>query len=98
MAHTFSSNDARNIRFDILPKLEEILRTQEPDFIIQCDASNLQDIIALNEFTHNKNIKFISSQVKGNTGFIFNDFGSNFTVADIDGETYTEVRYMNLTS
>jgi hypothetical protein len=37
-------------------------------------------------------IPFVASKLLGKTGFVFNDFGTNFTITDVDGEPKREVR------
>ena len=42
--------------------------------------------IDFNEFCREKGIKFIKTDVSGLAGYLFNDFGSNFEINDINGE------------
>lgn len=49
--------------------------------------SNKTDSININNITHELNIPFIMCGSYGLTGYLFNDFGNNFIVEDIDGET-----------
>ena len=46
------------------------------------------DAINLNRITHKLNIPFIMTGCYGLMGYIFNDWGDNFVVNDVDGEIY----------
>ena len=48
--------------------------------------SAIDDAIAINRITHKLSIPFIMCGTYGLTGYVFNDFGENFHVSDIDGE------------
>lgn len=58
--------------------------------------SNFDDAIILNNFCHQLSIKFIICGYYGLTGYIFNDFGENFIVSDIDGEVYENLLIKNI--
>ncbi len=47
-----------------------------------------EDGLTLNRICHKLSIPFIMSGCYGLTGFVFNDFGENFIVTDVDGEVY----------
>ncbi len=49
--------------------------------------SVIDDAININRLTHKFNIPFIMCGTYGLMGYVFNDFGENFTITDIDGET-----------
>jgi ubiquitin-activating enzyme E1 len=49
--------------------------------------SIIDDAIDINRVTHKFNIPFIACGTHGLVGYVFNDFGENFTINDIDGET-----------
>ena len=49
--------------------------------------SIIDDAIDINRITHKFNIPFIACGTHGLVGYVFNDFGENFTINDIDGET-----------
>lgn len=49
--------------------------------------SIIDDAIDINRFTHKFNIPFIMCGTYGLMGYIFNDWGDNFTITDLDGET-----------
>jgi hypothetical protein len=51
----------------------------------------MKTILSLNRITRDLGMKLVAIRVHGNSGFIFNDFLSSFTVEDVDGETYKEV-------
>ncbi|KAI9193586.1 uncharacterized protein BJ171DRAFT_251536 [Polychytrium aggregatum] len=42
--------------------------------------------LEINDFTHSRNIRFISADTRGLFGYTFNDFGTNFNVVDQTGE------------
>lgn len=43
--------------------------------------------LEINDFTHANGIKFISADIRGLFGMAFCDFGEEFVVSDVDGET-----------
>ena len=49
--------------------------------------SVLDDAIEINRITHKFEIPFIMCGTYGLMGYMFNDFGENFTITDLDGET-----------
>jgi len=49
--------------------------------------SIIDDAININRITHKFNIPFIMCGTYGLVGYMFNDFGENFVINDIDGET-----------
>eukprot|EP01132_Coremiostelium_polycephalum_P008603 gene8603-10590_t len=42
--------------------------------------------LKINEFCHQNNVHFIAAETRGVFGSLFNDFGDNFTVVDVNGE------------
>ena len=77
---------------DILQiKKEEILEDYlgkldfKYDVVVQTEFDSEEKIVKLNEFCHLNEIKFIYGVVFGLHAFIFNDFGKEFTIYDIDG-------------
>lgn len=74
------------VEIDVLtiPINEELIK--EYSVVITCD-SNLDNQIQVNNWCRGNNIKFINCSTKGLFGQIFCDFGDNFLVKDIDGET-----------
>lgn len=50
--------------------------------------SKIEDAININHITHKLSIPFIMSGCYGLYGYVFNDFGDNFTINDEDGEEY----------
>jgi len=50
--------------------------------------SIFDDAINLNRITHKLNIPFIMTGCYGLMGYIFNDWGENFVINDLDGEIY----------
>lgn len=50
--------------------------------------SKIEDAININHITHKLSIPFIMAGCYGLMGYIFNDFGENFTINDEDGEEY----------
>lgn len=49
--------------------------------------SIIDDAIDINRLTHKFNIPFIMCGSYGLMGYVFNDWGENFTISDLDGET-----------
>ena len=49
--------------------------------------SVIDDALNINRLTHKFNIPFIMCGTYGLMGYVFNDYGENFTINDIDGET-----------
>ena len=49
--------------------------------------SIIDDAIDINRLTHKFNIPFIMCGSYGLMGYLFNDWGENFTINDLDGET-----------
>lgn len=58
--------------------------------------SILDDAINLNRITHKVNIPFIMTGCYGLMGYIFNDWGENFVVNDLDGEIYENLLIDNI--
>ncbi len=46
----------------------------------------LKDQLSVNSITRKNNHAFISADISGLFGLVFNDFGKDFTVYDINGE------------
>lgn len=49
--------------------------------------SSIDDATDINRMTHKFGIPFIMCGTYGLMGYVFNDFGENFTIGDLDGET-----------
>lgn len=49
--------------------------------------STIDDAIDINRMTHKFGIPFIMCGTYGLMGYVFNDYGENFTINDLDGET-----------
>lgn len=49
--------------------------------------SIIDDAIDINRLTHKFNIPFIMCGSYGLMGYVFNDWGENFTISDLDGES-----------
>jgi ubiquitin-activating enzyme E1 len=58
--------------------------------------STFEEAIKLNNITHELNIPFIMTGCYGLTGYVFNDWCDNFTINDIDGETYENLLIKNI--
>lgn len=58
--------------------------------------STFEEAIKLNNITHEMNIPFIMTGCYGLTGYVFNDWCDNFTINDIDGETYEHLLIKNI--
>lgn len=58
--------------------------------------SILDDAINLNRITHKLNIPFVMTGCYGLMGYIFNDWGENFVVNDLDGEIYENLPIDNI--
>ena len=54
--------------------------------VMVCTGLCLVEMVRWDEFCHARNIAFIGADVKGAMGFVFSDFGSQFTVRDMTGE------------
>ena len=64
----------------------EILKKIKLDVIIETELISQKEIITLNEYCRENQIKFIYGANMGLSGFIFSDFGNNHNIYDIDGE------------
>ncbi|KAK9356439.1 hypothetical protein V1505DRAFT_369969 [Lipomyces doorenjongii] len=53
--------------------------------VVVLTETSLETQMQINEFTHKYNISFISADVRGLFGVIFNDFGTNFQITDATG-------------
>ena len=58
--------------------------------------SVVDDAININRITRKLNIPFIMCGTYGLVGFLFNDFGENFTVSDVDGEVSEQLILENI--
>ena len=56
------------------------------NLIIITDIMEIEEIYEINEICRQSNLCFIYTLNLGLTGFIFNDFGENLSVNDINGE------------
>jgi ubiquitin-activating enzyme E1 len=54
--------------------------------VVVITGENWSRLLEINDFTHANKIKFIAADVRGLFGFVFCDFGLDFTVTDITGE------------
>ncbi|KAA8910969.1 hypothetical protein TRICI_003980 [Trichomonascus ciferrii] len=93
--------DVGKSRADVsVPKLSE-LNSYVPISVVNCELDentlgqfqvivmtegSVEQQVKINDFTHNNDIKFISTDVKGLFGKVFVDFGGKFTVFDPTGE------------
>jgi len=59
---------------------------------------NLKNQILVNEYCREHGVKFISADVYGVYGRIFNDFGEKFIVMDKDGEELQELVIESITN
>ncbi len=68
--------------------LVEFLQTLDFKYnvIVQTEFDSEEKMLKLSEYCHENNICFIYGVVFGLSGFVFNDFGKNFTIIDIDGK------------
>ena len=66
--------------------------------IVQTEFTSEEKILKLSEYCHSNNIYFIYGVVFGLNGFIFNDFGEDFTIVDIDGREPKRYHCKNLTN
>ncbi|KAJ9057189.1 E1 ubiquitin-activating protein [Entomophthora muscae] len=55
--------------------------------VVVVTETSLAKQLEINDFTHANNIKFISADIRGLFGMAFCDFGKEFVVSDVDGET-----------
>ena len=58
--------------------------------------SIFDDAINLNRITHKLNIPFIMTGCYGLMGYIFNDWGEDFVINDVDGEIYENLLIDNI--
>jgi len=63
---------------------EDVLKTFK--VVVMTDSSSMDEVVRINDFCHKEKICFISSDVPGLFGYIFVDFGEEFTTQDADGE------------
>lgn len=68
----------------------ERLNGSSVDTIVALDL-NYQELSSLNIICRENKIVLTSGKVLGVAGLIFNDFGPDFEITDIDGEEYKEV-------
>lgn len=83
-------------------KVESYIGELNDDFlknfsvIVYCLDINIQKLIKLNNTCRKLGIKFIFGQSVGLAGMVFNDFGDNFLVNDINGEQVKSSMIQNL--
>ncbi len=67
--------------------IEDFLSKQNEKYnvIVQSEIISEKKILKLSEYCHSNKIHFIYGTVFGLNGCIFNDFGENFTIFDVDG-------------
>ncbi|CCH60861.1 hypothetical protein TBLA_0D03620 [Henningerozyma blattae CBS 6284] len=70
----------------VVESLADHSKLSEFQVIVTTDTMSLEEKIKLNEFCHQNNIKFISTETRGLFGNLFVDFGKEFTVIDPTGE------------
>ena len=58
--------------------------------------SMIDEAINLNRITHKLNIPFIMTSCYGLMGCVFNDWGENFIIGDVDGEIYENLLIDNI--
>lgn len=58
--------------------------------------SMMDEAINLNRITHKLNIPFIMTGCYGLMGYVFNDWGENFFINDVDGEIYENLLIDNI--
>ena len=66
------------------------------NLIIITEIMKIDDLIEINEICRNNNIGFIYTLSLGLTGYLFNDFGENFIVNDINGENNLKYHIFNI--
>ncbi|RKP05031.1 ubiquitin-activating emzyme E1 [Thamnocephalis sphaerospora] len=65
---------------------ELTLEAISPFTVVVATGLSLERQLELNDFTHAKDIHFISTEIRGLFGYAFCDLGSNFQVIDTTGE------------
>lgn len=66
------------------------------DIIIISEIMKLEDLYELNNLTRKYNINFIYTLNLGLTGFLFNDFGENHSIYDLNGEKKLSYEIFNI--
>jgi ubiquitin-activating enzyme E1 len=66
------------------------------NLLILTNYYSIEDAIRINNISHELNIGFILTGCYGLLGYIFNDFGKNFIINDIDGEEYENLIVENI--
>ena len=66
------------------------------DLIIITEIMKIDDLFEINEICRNNNIGFIYTLSLGLSGYLFNDFGQNFIVNDINGENNLKYHIFNI--
>ena len=66
------------------------------NLIIITEIMKTKDLFEINEICRNNNIGFIYTLSLGLTGFLFNDFGDNFVINDINGESNLKYHIFNI--
>jgi len=64
----------------------QVLKQMNLDVIVQTELASQKELIRLNEYCRENQIKFIYGVNMGLSGFIFSDFGNEHPIYDIDGE------------
>lgn len=79
------SDDSMNI--------DTILSNQKVSVVVGCTCS-FKELKKLNSLARKHTIPFVAARVFNSCGFVFNDFGDNFEISDVDGESYKEVSFI----
>ena len=66
------------------------------NLIIITKIMKIDDLFEINEICRNNNIGFIYTLSLGLTGYLFNDFGENFIINDINGENNLKYHIFNI--
>lgn len=98
----YYKTDSENILLEQLSKLNPLVKISIQNILNEDGELNynqfkkyhgvittnctINDGIAINRITHELSIPFIMTGTYGLFGYVFNDFGDNFGVVDVDGE------------
>ena len=66
------------------------------NLIIITEIMKIEDLYEIDEICRNNKIGFIYTLSLGLTGYLFNDFGKNFTINDINGENNLNYHIFNI--
>jgi ubiquitin-activating enzyme E1 len=73
--------------------INTILSNQKVSVVVGCTCS-FKELKILNSVARKHSIPFVAARVFNSCGFVFNDFGDNFEISDVDGESYKEVSFI----